>query len=1470
MKSCCDIILDSGSDATVIPVSMISAGSASQDQTSYLRDAQGARIATEGVRDISIVLTTVDGVEVTIRDKAHVSNKVDCPLISYGKLLRHGWGIIPEGGKSFLVHTSGSKVDIGFKQNSLVVSGSVRMISEAVRVIDVDVPKRWQDLKNGWYRTRDNRPLCSSHGKNFVDCLKHYTISDWPYRTTVGYRDGVGWQVIELCQSVFQLDDRAAPISGGYNQLITLLSKDVVSIVDFGMAMSGVSAVQPVIPAASASSGGGSAMTDSGGALHGLGGAQQATGDASSGTASSNRHDPIRDVGTFHRANLEVLDRPVIPTIPTSIAIEATQDRLEIAGVVVTKDSSIAVLKAACEFLAVSQSGSKAKLWRRIIATVDRQRILEETQLSVPALTGDANQPRPVQLAARPSEEEVQRHMLTHIPYAAWCEACVSGKGKPDRHERNETRVQGREIPVLSFDFGFTGKSLGDDQDEDESAKLTTLILHDSHSGSVGCIPLRGKNDSKHAVREMVKYLQYLGHGDICLMCDQEPSALAVQSLLQRTWQRMGFRVVVENSKVLDHGGNAWAEKSIDRIRTTAGVLIQQLEMNIGHEIPAKHPLFSWAFCHASWLIDRFVSKANVTAYELIRGHSYRGKLCQFGEPLMCYVADTTKRKGDARWRQGVFLGKSVTNDMYLVHCEGNVRLTRSVKSIYKDWSDHMGLYRTLVVHPWQIEGTLGNRIDPVSSNVVPDAIPALDDEAGPDPPEAEGEVAPETPALIPTPLVQRGMKPPPMFAAVAGPVTPVVSQPHAGIQAERVPTTVVEQDAPMDGSGSVEMQQQQQDESIEPSAKRQKLTMRRIGGEELYHMDSEPYDSFDGLEMDEFYSYDSLYNIDSSDEFEEDMHGDATMEMATGPNEASVWQPYRGSEPEISHDVLALIDKQADKIEIQRLLEMGVITTVDKYEGQLDVALFGKMVRTWRKKTKVEVDGNGVSKSYPAWMRRSRLVGRDFNFLSYREDVYSPASSSSVVKLLPSLALSDGFVKNAVLATLDVSDAFLQVPQPIPRKVSLDGQDFIILKCLPGQRDASRLWYSFFVQRLSAHFDVSVCPEQPCILRCQNKGVLLLHVDDVLICGDEQWISSELIPKLESEFKLTYTVVKRQEGGCLEFLKRSHLIEPNYESITVVSENKHATLLIERYSEIEAKMPRTAFTPTSGFLPTSSPDSDLLPATLAAEYRSLVGTAMYLAQERYDLQYTTKTLASCLQNPTKAAWTLLGRLVGYLRFSGEFGLKMIKTKKGSTFAEVSLGIFDEKQMNQLEVYSDSDWSGGGDMKSTSSAVHTLNGIIVHSTSRSQKCISLSSTEAEWYAASASVCHAYYLQHIIEFMTDGCCDILVLHTDNSAVRMLSLKFGAGRLRHIWLQQKMSTHELIIRQVPTLENIADLNTKGHGKHRFLCLMYFFHFVTAKGARVGEDEFAKFQAKQATKQHVKLIGQILKDDGAAHRR
>ena len=217
----------------------------------------------------------------------------------------------------------------------------------------------------------------------------------------------------------------------------------------------------------------------------------------------------------------------------------------------------------------------------------------------------------------------------------------------------------------------------------------------------------------------------------------------------------------------------------------------------------------------------------------------------------------------------------------------------------------------------------------------------------------------------------------------------------------------------------------------------------------------------------------------------------------------SSVWQPYSEAQPHIQGEELAAIDVEADRFEIGRLQQMGVITTVDKYSGDLDTPLCAKMVRTWRKKQREEKDENGQVVSTTAWVRRSRLVGRDFNFLEYREDVYSPASSAAVVKVLPAMAIPDSMMENSALATLDVADAFLHVPQRVPRKISLDGSEYIILKCLPGQRDTSRLWYAFFIERLRAHMDISICPEQPCILKCGDKGSLMYLFMCVL-----QWIS--------------------------------------------------------------------------------------------------------------------------------------------------------------------------------------------------------------------------------------------------------------------------------------------------------------------------------------------------------------------------
>ena len=101
----------------------------------------------------------------------------------------------------------------------------------------------------------------------------------------------------------------------------------------------------------------------------------------------------------------------------------------------------------------------------------------------------------------------------------------------------------------------------------------------------------------------------------------------------------------------------------------------------------------------------------------------------------------------------------------------------------------------------------------------------------------------------------------------------------------------------------------------------------------------------------------------------------------------------------------------------------MGVLLPTDGYgyKGQVPKRLTTRMVRAWRDKY---LDNPRV------WLRRSRYVAQEFAWLSPdRQDLFSPASSVTTTRLLPTLFMrrkDDRYV----LCSIDVGDAFLMVPQ--------------------------------------------------------------------------------------------------------------------------------------------------------------------------------------------------------------------------------------------------------------------------------------------------------------------------------------------------------------------------------------------------------------------------------------------------------
>ena len=152
-----------------------------------------------------------------------------------------------------------------------------------------------------------------------------------------------------------------------------------------------------------------------------------------------------------------------------------------------------------------------------------------------------------------------------------------------------------------------------------------------------------------------------------------------------------------------------------------------------------------------------------------------------------------------------------------------------------------------------------------------------------------------------------------------------------------------------------------------------------------------------------------------------------------------------------------------------------------------------------------------------------------------------------------------------------------------------------------------------------------------------------------------------------------------------------------------------------------------------------------------------------------------------------------------------------------------------------LEVFCDADWSGNKQTRrSMSSSSFYLNGCCIHTSCRSQRCVSLSSTESEFYALVSAACDGIYLKRILQFLLDQLVD-LCMRTDNQSCRQISMKQGVSKVRHLdgrflWVQEKTGDGTLRVGAVDGRRNPSDLGTKvpASGK-RLKALLCMHDFV-----------------------------------------
>ena len=244
----------------------------------------------------------------------------------------------------------------------------------------------WQELGVGWYDLPNGTPLCMSYARHFVDVTRNVLLHEWPYRTTIAWHEVEGWQLLELCEKVFYVKEPAKPIAGGFKKLLTIMSKIVTSAENLGIV---------VHASQSRSSGPSSSSVPSRFELF----------------ESENAAPPPERLMAEGAQASSLSDRPGTVDLPASLAVQTDDGHgatngITIAGVTVYPNSAISVLRAACHYLEVSQSGSKSKLWQRILATLDKRKYAAEIEAASSAKLETVRDRIMIHTAKPPEDEE--------------------------------------------------------------------------------------------------------------------------------------------------------------------------------------------------------------------------------------------------------------------------------------------------------------------------------------------------------------------------------------------------------------------------------------------------------------------------------------------------------------------------------------------------------------------------------------------------------------------------------------------------------------------------------------------------------------------------------------------------------------------------------------------------------------------------------------------------------------------------------------------------------------------------------------------------------------------------------------------------------------------------------------------------------------------------------------------------------
>ncbi|KAJ9544169.1 hypothetical protein OSB04_023876 [Centaurea solstitialis] len=437
----------------------------------------------------------------------------------------------------------------------------------------------------------------------------------------------------------------------------------------------------------------------------------------------------------------------------------------------------------------------------------------------------------------------------------------------------------------------------------------------------------------------------------------------------------------------------------------------------------------------------------------------------------------------------------------------------------------------------------------------------------------------------------------------------------------------------------------------------------------------------------------------------------------------------------------------------------------------------------------------------------KARLVAKGYRQqegIDY-DETFAPVARLEAIRMFLAYAAYKDFtvfqmdVKTAFLYGHLKEEVYVAQPEGFVHKEHPD-YVYVLDKALYGLKQAPRAWYEELSKHLLSKGFKKGSVDSTLFLMKEGEHIVVIqiYVDDIIFGSTSRELCKKFENVMTEEFKMSMM-------GEINFFLGLQVRQ--FSDGIFINQSKYIFDLLKKYDMSGCHSIGTPMATGNSIGPDhEGKDVDL------RNYRSMVGSLMYLTASRPDIMFATCVCARYQAKPKESHLAAVKRIFRYLKGTPYYGIWYPK----------GLGF-------ELQAYTDADYGGCNmDRKSTSGHLQFLGNKLVSWASKKQQCVSTSTAESEYVAAASCCSQVLWMQSQLRDYGLEYKKIPIYCDSKSAIAISANPVQHSKTKHIdiryhFLKDNVEKENIELYFVNTEYQLADLFTKALDEKRFKFLI-----------------------------------------------